>query len=57
MQMNPKKENRQSHKSSVTKKNNTLLISSKLMANLKNKDIMALKQMTDDEQKEVWNWS
>jgi hypothetical protein len=57
LKMNAKKENRQSHKSPATKKNNILLISSKLMADLKNKDIMAFKQMTDDEQKEVWNWS
>ena len=55
--MNAENENQKSHKSAATEKNNTLLISSKLMADLKNKDILAFKQMTDDEQKEVWNWS
>lgn len=33
------------------------LISSKLLADLKNRGIKAFKQMTDDEQKEVWRWS
>jgi hypothetical protein len=55
--MNPKKENQQNRESLAAEKNNALLISSKLMANLKNKGILAFKQMTDDDQKKVWNWS
>jgi predicted Fe-S protein YdhL (DUF1289 family) len=55
--MNAKKENRNGHKSSAAAESNTLLISSKLMADLKNRGIMAFKQMSDDEQKRVWNWS
>jgi hypothetical protein len=57
LKMNAKKENQQGRKSPAAEKNNMLLISSKLMADLKNRGIMAFKQMTDDEQKDVWNWS
>ena len=57
MKMNPKKENQQSRKSLAAEENNALVISSKLMADLKNKGILAFKQMTDDDQKRVWNWS
>lgn len=57
LKMNAKKENRNGHKSSAAAESNTLLISSKLMADLKNRGIMAFKQMSDDEQKRVWNWS
>jgi len=38
-------------------KNDMLLISSSLLANLKNMGILAFKQMTDAEQKTVWKWS
>jgi hypothetical protein len=55
--MNPKKENQQSRKSLAAETNNALLISSKLLADLKNMGILAFKQMTEDEQKKVWNWS
>ncbi|MGD1967525.1 MAG: hypothetical protein PVH97_04640 [Desulfobacterales bacterium] len=55
--MNAKKENRNGRKSSAAAESNSLLISSKLMADLKNRGIMAFKQMSDDEQKRVWNWS
>lgn len=57
LKMSVKKENQHSLKSSAVEKNNTLLISSKLMADLKNKGIVAFKQMTDDEQERVWNWA
>ena len=57
MKMNPKKENQQGRKSLAAEKNNALLISSKLLADLKNMGILAFKQMTEDEQKKVWNWS
>ena len=57
MKMNPKKENQQSRKSLAAEENNALLISSKLLADLKNMGILAFKQMTEDEQKKVWNWS
>lgn len=55
--MKTKKEDKQSRKASAVAKKNTLLISPKLLANLRNKGIIAFKQMTDDEQKEVWKWS
>jgi hypothetical protein len=55
--MNAKKENRNGRKSSAAAESNSLLISSKLMADLKNRGIVAFKQMSDDEQKRVWNWS
>lgn len=52
-----KKENQQRRKSSPAEENNALLISSKLMADLKNKGILAFKKMTDEEQKRVWEWA
>jgi hypothetical protein len=55
--MSGKKESQQSRKASAPEENNALLISSKRMADLKNKGIMAFKQMTDNEQKKIWNWS
>ena len=57
LKMNAKKENRNGRKSSAAAESNSLLISSKLMADLKNSGIVAFKQMSDDEQKRVWNWS
>lgn len=54
--MSGKKESRQSPKASTAEENNALLISSKLMSELKNKGILAFKQMSDDEQKKVWSW-
>jgi hypothetical protein len=57
LKKNTKKENQQSRKSTVAEETDILLISSKLMADLKNKGILAFKQMTDDEQKKVWDWS
>ena len=57
LKMNAKKENRNGRKRSAAAESNSLLISSKLMADLKNRGIMAFKQMSDDEQKRVWNWS
>jgi hypothetical protein len=57
LKMNAKNENRNGRKSSAAAESNSLLISSKLMADLKNRSIMAFKQMSDDEQKRVWNWS
>jgi hypothetical protein len=55
--MKTKKENLQSGKDLAAEGNNALVISSKLMADLKNMGILAFKQMTDDEQKKVWSWS
>jgi len=55
--MNTKKERQENSESPAAEENNMLLISSKLMADLKNRGIEAFKQMTDDEQKRVWNWS
>jgi hypothetical protein len=55
--MKTKKEEQQNRKALAAEENNTLVISSKLMADLKNKGILAFRQMTDDEQKKVWNWS
>jgi len=55
--MKTKKEKQQSRKALSARGKNALVISSKLMANLKNKGILAFKQMTDDEQKKVWDWS
>lgn len=55
--MNINKENQQSRKTSTSEEKNMLLVSSKLLADLKNKGIMAFKKMTDEEQKKVWEWS
>jgi hypothetical protein len=55
--MKTKIENQQSRKALSDRGKNALVISSKLMADLKNKGILAFKQMTADEQKKVWNWS
>jgi hypothetical protein len=52
-----KKKDRQSRSAASVEKDNMLLISSKLLANLKNNGILAFNQMTDDEQKLVWKWS
>jgi hypothetical protein len=52
-----RKRDRQSSHVKASKANNTLLISSKLLADLKNYGIMAFRQMSDDEQKVVWKWS
>ena len=57
LKMNEKKDYQQRRKTVAAEKNNALLISSKLLANLKNMGILAFKQMTEDEQKKVWNWS
>jgi len=57
LKMNAKKDYQQRRKTVAAEKNNALLISSKLLANLKNMGIVAFKQMTEDEQKKVWNWS
>jgi hypothetical protein len=57
LKMRGKKESQQRGKARAAEENNALLISSKLMADLKNKGILAFKQMTDDDQKKVWNWS
>jgi hypothetical protein len=51
------KENRQIRKSLTAEGKNALVISPKLMAALKNKGILAFKQMVDEEQKKVWEWS
>jgi hypothetical protein len=57
MKMSTKKENLQSRKASAAEGDDALVISSIQMADLKNKGILAFKQMTDDEQKKIWNWS
>jgi hypothetical protein len=57
LKMNAKKDYQQRRKAVAAEKNNALLISSKLLADLKNMGIVAFKQMTEDEQKKVWNWS
>jgi hypothetical protein len=56
-EMSTKKEHLQGRRATVSEENNLLLISSRLMADLKNKGIRAFKQMTDEEQKKVWKWS
>jgi hypothetical protein len=48
---------RQGRSAATVGKKDMLSISSKLLANLKNKGTLAFKQMTDDEQKLVWKWS
>lgn len=55
--MNTQKENNQIRKTSPVDESNSPLISSKLMDDLKNRGIMVFRQMSDDEQKKVWNWS
>ena len=57
LKMKTKREKQQRRKALAAEENNALVISSQLMADLKNKGILAFKQMTDDEQKKVWNWS
>jgi hypothetical protein len=57
LKMSGKKDSQKSHKAAAAEENNALLISSKLMADLKNKGILAFKKMTANEQKKVWNWS
>jgi len=47
---------RRSSQTATAEETNPLLISSRLLADLKNKGILAFKQMTDDEQKLVWKW-
>jgi hypothetical protein len=56
-EMSTKKEHLQGRRATVSEENNPLLISSRLMADLKNKGIRAFKKMTDEEQKKVWKWS
>lgn len=56
-EMSTKKEHLQGRRATVSEENNLLLISSRLMADLKNKGIRAFKKMTDEEQKKVWKWS
>ena len=51
-----KNKDRQGDQTAAAEENNSLLISSKLMADLKNKGIMAFKKMSDEEQKRVWKW-
>ena len=48
---------RRTLRNEIAGKNDMLLISSSLLANLKNMGILAFKQMTDAEQKTVWKWS
>ena len=48
---------RRALRNEIAGKNDMLLISSSLLANLKNMGILAFKQMTDAEQKTVWKWS
>jgi len=57
VKMNKNKKNQQSLKTSTSEERNMLLDSSKLLADLKNKGIMAFKKMADEEQKKVWEWS
>jgi hypothetical protein len=58
MMFNPKvrKKDRQNGQAVVVEKDKMLLISSKLMADLKNKGILAFREMTDDQQRLVWKW-
>jgi hypothetical protein len=51
------KRDRQSSQIVAAENNNRLIISPKLLAELKRKGIMAFKQMTRVEQKLVWKWS
>ena len=55
--METKKTNKLAFKTSAARKDNVLLVSSKILADLKDKGILAFKQMTDDDQKRVWQWS
>jgi hypothetical protein len=57
VKMNKNKKNQQSLKTSTSEERNMLLDSSKLLADLKNKGIMAFKKMADEEQKKIWEWS
>jgi hypothetical protein len=57
MNRKTRKEDGQRGQTAAPEKNNTLLISAKLLIDLKNKGITAFRQMTDDEQKRVWKWS
>jgi hypothetical protein len=52
-----KNKDRRGGPTAAVEKDDLLLSSSKLLANLKNKGILAFKQMTDEEQKLVWKWS
>jgi hypothetical protein len=52
-----KNKDRRGRPGATVEKGDMLLISSKLLANLKNKGILAFKQMTDEEQRLVWKWS
>ena len=55
--MKAKKLNKQAFRTSAAREKNALLVSSKILADLKYKGILAFKQMTDDDQKRVWQWS
>lgn len=57
LKINTNKENQQNRKTSTSKEKDMLLVSSKLLVDLKNKGIMAFKKMTDEELKRVWEWS
>jgi hypothetical protein len=57
LKINTNKENQQNRKTSTSREKNMLLVSSKLLVDLKNKGIMAFKKMTDEELKRVWEWS
>jgi hypothetical protein len=52
-----RKKDQQRSPDSTSDAQNELLISSKLMADLKNRGILAFKQMSEREQKLVWNWA
>jgi len=52
-----RKKARRTRQNDAAGKNDMLLISSSLLADLKNMGILAFKQMTDNEQKTVWKWS
>jgi len=57
VKMKAKIVNKQAFRTSAARENNALLVSSKILADLKYKGILAFKQMTDDDQKRVWQWS
>jgi hypothetical protein len=57
MRRKAEKKEHNKRQSADARKGNALVISSKIMADLKNKGILVFKQLTDDEQKMVWKWS
>ena len=52
-----KNKDRRGRPAAAIEKDDMLLSSSKMLANLKNRGILAFKQMTAEEQKLVWKWS